>query len=71
MRVGPQEIAEKLLLLAAHSALGLVLSGTLGIVLYMVMVPIVQSFWRVTDIQGRLKRLAPQAVYVWQLTRQR
>ena len=54
MRVGAQEIFEKLLLLAAHVALGLFLSGTLGLGLYIVTLPIVQSFWRVADINFAL-----------------
>ena len=54
MRVGAQEIFEKLLLLAAHVALGLFLSGTLGLGLYIVTLPVVQSFWRVADINFAL-----------------
>ena len=54
MRVGTQEIAEKLLLLFAHVALGVFLSGTMGLLLYIVMVPIVQSFWSIVDINFAL-----------------
>ena len=54
MRVGPQEIAEKLLLLATHTVLGLFLSGVLGLLLYIVMVPIVQSFWSIAEINFAL-----------------
>ncbi len=54
MRVGPQEIVEKLLLLFAHAAVGIFLSGVLGLLLYIVMVPIVQSFWSVVDINFAL-----------------
>ena len=54
MRVGPQEIAEKLLILVAHAALGIFLSGVLGLLLYIVMVPIVQSFWSNVDINFAL-----------------
>ena len=54
MRVGAQDIAEKLLLLVAHAALGIFLSGVLGLLLYIVMVPIVQSFWSVADINFAL-----------------
>lgn len=54
MRVGPQDVAEKLLLLMAHVALGVFLSGALGILLYIVMLPIVQSFWNVADINFAL-----------------
>lgn len=54
MRVEAQEIFEKLLLLAAHVAVGLFLSGTLGLGLYIVTLPIVQSFWRVADINFAL-----------------
>jgi FtsH-binding integral membrane protein len=54
MRVGPQEIAEKLLLLCTHTALGIFLSGVLGLLLYIVLVPIVQSFWSIADINFAL-----------------
>jgi len=54
VRVGAQEIFEKLLLLAAHLAVGLFLSGTLGLGLYIVTLPIVHSFWRVADINYAL-----------------
>ena len=54
MRVGPQEIVEKLLLLAVHTSVGLFLSGVLGLLLYIVMLPIVQSFWSVADINFAL-----------------
>ena len=54
MRVGPQEIGEKLLLLVAHTALGVFLSGVLGLLLYIVLLPIVQSFWSVAEINFAL-----------------
>ena len=54
MRVGPREIAEKLLLLTAHVALGVVLSGAAGLLLYIVMLPIVQSVWTVAEINFAL-----------------
>lgn len=54
MQVGAHEIFEKLLLLAAHVAVGLFLSGTLGLGLYIVTLPIVQSIWRVADINFAL-----------------
>ena len=54
MRVGTQDIAEKLLLLAAHAALGIFFSGAFGLLLYIVMVPIVQSFWSIADINFAL-----------------
>ena len=54
MQVGAHEIFEKLLLLAAHIAVGLFLSGMLGLGLYIVTLPIVQSFWRVADINFAL-----------------
>ena len=53
-RVGPQEIAEKLILLVVHTSLGLFLSGVLGLLLYIVMLPIVQSIWSVADINFAL-----------------
>ena len=54
MRVGLQEIAEKLLLLAAHTALGVFLSGVLGLLLYVVMLPVVQSIWSIAEINFAL-----------------
>ena len=54
MRVDSQEILEKLLLLVAHALLGLFLAGVLGLLLYIVMLPIVQSFWSVADINFAL-----------------
>ena len=54
VQVGAQEIFEKLLLLAAHLALGLFLSGTLGLLLYIVTLPVAQSIWRVADIDFAL-----------------
>ena len=54
MRVGTQDIAEKLLLLLAHTALGIFFSGAFGLLLYVVMVPIVQSFWSIADINFAL-----------------
>ena len=54
MRVGTQDIVEKLLLLLAHAALGTFFSGAFGLLLYVVMVPIVQSFWSIADINFAL-----------------
>ncbi len=54
MRVGTQDIAEKLLLLLAHAALGIFFSGALGLLLYIVTVPIVQSFWSIADVNFAL-----------------
>ncbi len=54
MRVGTQDIAEKLLVLLAHAALGIFFSGAFGLLLYIVTVPIVQSFWSVADINFAL-----------------
>ena len=54
MRVGTQDIVEKLLLLLAHAALGIFFSGAFGLLLYIVMVPIVQSFWSIADINFAL-----------------
>lgn len=54
MRIGLQDILERLLLLFAHAALGLFLSGTLGLLCYIVALPIAQSIWRVSDIDFAL-----------------
>lgn len=54
MRVGTQDIVEKLLLLLAHAVLGIFFSGAFGLLLYIVMVPIVQSFWSIADINFAL-----------------
>ena len=54
MRVSAQDVVEKLLLLAAHAALGIFFSGAFGLLLYVVMVPIVQSFWSIADINFAL-----------------
>ena len=54
MRVSAQDISEKLLLLVAHASLGIFLSGVFGLLLYIVTVPIVQSFWSIADINFAL-----------------
>ena len=54
MRVGVQDILEKLIFLAVHISLGLFLSGVLGLLLYIVALPIVQSVWDVVDINFAL-----------------
>jgi hypothetical protein len=54
MRVDSQEILEKFLVLIAHALLGLFAAGVLGLLLYIVMLPIVQSFWSVADINFAL-----------------
>ena len=55
MRVGTQDIAEQLLVLLARAALGLFLSGILGLGLYLVLiVPIVHSIWETKDINFAL-----------------
>ena len=54
MRVDVQDVIEKLILLAVHMSVGLLLSGALGLLLYIVMLPIVQSFWSVAEINFAL-----------------
>ncbi len=54
MRVGLQDIAEKLILLLAHVSLGLFLSSLLGLLTYIVLLPIVQSIWDVRQIDFAL-----------------
>ncbi len=54
MRVGLQDILEKLVMLLAHASLGVFASGVLGLLLYIVMLPIVQSIWSVADINFAL-----------------
>ena len=54
MRVGVQDVIEKLILLVVHMCVGLFMSGALGLLLYIVMLPIVQSIWSVADINFAL-----------------
>ena len=54
MRATPQDIAEQLLILTARAALGLFLSGIFGLGLYILLLPIVQSFWQIKDINFAL-----------------
>ena len=54
MRVGIQDIAEQLAVLLARAALGLFLAGVFGLGLYILLLPIVQSFWQIKDINFAL-----------------
>ena len=54
MRVGIQDIAEQLAVLLARAALGLFLSGTFGLGLYIVILPVVESIWAIKDINFAL-----------------
>ncbi len=54
MRVGIQDITEQLVVLLARAALGLFLSGTFGLGLYILILPIVQSIWEIKDINFAL-----------------
>ena len=54
VRVEVQDLLEKFVMLLAHTSLGVFFSGALGLLLYIVMLPIVQSFWSVADINFAL-----------------
>ncbi|MXY21181.1 MAG: hypothetical protein F4Y49_07580 [Dehalococcoidia bacterium] len=54
MRVGIQDIAEQLAVLLARAALGLFLAGVFGLGLYILLLPVVQSFWQIKDINFAL-----------------
>ncbi len=54
MRADLQDIAEQIVVLLARAALGLFLSGVFGLGLYILLLPIVQSFWQIKDINFAL-----------------
>ena len=54
MRADLQDIAEQAAVLLARAALGLFLAGVFGLGLYILLLPIVQSFWQIKDINFAL-----------------
>lgn len=50
----PQDVLEIILVVIARSLLGLFLSSVMGMLLYVVTVPVVQSIWEIREINAAL-----------------